>query len=117
MNRDIDNVRKTSMRLHDEEVERFRALLEYNILDTGPEPCFDELARLAGYVSKTPIAFITFVDENREWIKSVIGIDSEMREIPRDKSFGAYVINHPEDVLSVSRPMEDERTRQNPFLQ
>lgn len=105
------------MRLHDEEVERFRALLEYNILDTGPEPCFDELARLAGYVSKTPIAFITFVDENREWIKSVIGIDSEMREIPRDKSFGAYVINHSEDVLSVSRPMEDERTRQNPFLQ
>jgi diguanylate cyclase (GGDEF)-like protein len=117
MNRDVDNVRKTSMRLHDEEVERFRALLEYNILDTGPEPAFDELARLAGYVSKTPIAFITFVDENREWIKSVIGIDSEMREIPRDKSFGAYVINHPEDVLSVSRPMEDERTRQNPFLQ
>jgi len=117
MNRDIDNVRKTSMRLHDEEVERFRALLEYNILDTGPEPCFDELARLAGYVSKTPIAFITFVDENREWFKSVIGTDSGLREVPRDKSFGAYVINHPEDVLSVSRPMEDERTRQNPFLQ
>ncbi len=117
MNRDIDNVRKTSMRLHDEEVERFRALLEYNILDTGPEPAFDELARLAAYVAKTPIALITFVDENREWIKSVIGTDSEMREIPRDKSFGAYVINHPEDVLSVSRPLEDERTRQNPFLQ
>ncbi len=105
------------MRLHDEEVERFRALLEYNILDTGPERSFDELARLAAYVSKTPIAFITFVDENREWFKSVIGIDSGIREVPRDKSFGAYVINHSEDVLAVSTPLDDERTRQNPFLQ
>jgi diguanylate cyclase (GGDEF)-like protein len=116
MNRDIDKVRKTSMRLHDEEVERFRALLEYNILDTEPDPAFDELARLAAYICRTPIALITFVDENREWFKSVIGIDSGIREVPRDKSFGAYVINHPEDVLSVTKPLEDERTKQNPFL-
>jgi diguanylate cyclase (GGDEF)-like protein len=116
MNRDIDKVRNTSMRLHDDEVERFRALLDYNILDTGPDPAFDELARLAAYVSRTPIALITFVDENREWFKSVTGIECAIREVPRDKSFGAYVINHPDDVLAVSRPLEDERTKLNPFL-
>lgn len=82
MNRDIDKVRNTSMRLHDEEVERFRALLEYNILDTGPDPAFDELARLASYIAKTPIALITFVDENREWFKSVIGVEPGLREVP-----------------------------------
>jgi diguanylate cyclase (GGDEF)-like protein len=116
MNRDIDNVRNTSMRLHDEEVERFRALLDYNILDTGPDPAFDELARLAAYISKTPIALITFVDETREWFKSVAGVETGLREVPRDKSFGAYVINHPEDVLAVSYPHEDDRTKANPFL-
>lgn len=116
MNRDIDNVRNTSMRLHDEEVERFRALLDYNILDTAPDPAFDELARLAAYISKTPIAFISFIDENREWFKSVTGVEAGLREVPRVKSFGAYVINHPEDILSVLCPLEDERTKANPFL-
>lgn len=105
------------MRLHDEEVERFRALLEYNILDTGPDPAFDELARLASYIAKTPIALITFVDENREWFKSVIGVETGLREVPRVKSFGAYVINHPDEILAVPYPLEDERTKTNPFLQ
>ena len=82
------------MKLHDEEVERFRVLVDYDILDTGPEEAFDELARLAAYICKSPIAIISFVDENREWFKSVVGLDMEVSEIPRDRSFGAYVINH-----------------------
>lgn len=116
MNRDIDNVRNVSMKLHEEEVERYRALLDYNILDTGSEECFDELARLAAYICKTPVALISFVDENREWLKSVIGIDTDLKEVTRDKSFGTYVINHPDEMLAITNPLEDERTKLNPFL-
>lgn len=116
MNRDFDKVRNASMKLHDDEVERFRALLEYNILDTESEESFDELARLAGYICRTPIALISFVDENREWFKSVIGIGTDLREVPRDRSFGTYVINHPDDLLAITNPLQDERTRLNPFL-
>ncbi len=116
MNRDFDKVRNASMKLHDDEVERFRALLDYNILDTEPEESFDELARLAGYICKTPIALISFVDENREWFKSVIGIGTDIREVPRDRSFGTYVINNPDELLAITSPLQDERTRLNPFL-
>jgi hypothetical protein len=94
MSRDYEDIRSSSMKLHDEEVERFRVLVDYDILDTGPEEAFDELARLAAYICKSPIAIISFVDENREWFKSVVGLDVEVSEIPRDRSFGAYVINH-----------------------
>ncbi len=116
MNRDYDNIRNMSMKLHDEEVERFKALLDYNILDTGSEDVFDELARLAAYICKTPIALISFVDENREWFKSIVGLETDIREAPRDKSFGTYVINHPEELLSISDPLQDERTKLNPLL-
>jgi GAF domain-containing protein len=116
MNRDFDKFRNASMKLHDEEVERYGALLDYNILDSGPEECFDELARLAAYICKTPIALISFVDENREWLKSVIGIDTDLNEIPRDKSFSTYVINNPDEMLAISNLLEDERTKLNPFL-
>lgn len=116
MNRDFDDVRKSSMKLHDEEVERFRALLEYRILDTGSDESFDELGRLAAYVCKTPIAIITFVDENREWFKSVVGLETVIKEVPRDRSFGTYVINSPEEFLAISNPLSDDRTRSNNFL-
>ncbi|HML95925.1 MAG TPA: diguanylate cyclase [Thermodesulfobacteriota bacterium] len=116
MNSDYDNVGNGSMRFHDEEVERYRALLEYGVLDTAPEEAFDEISRLAAYICKTPIALITFVDEGREWFKSVTGLDADISEVPRDKSFGAYVINNQGDFLSISNPLEDDRTKRNPFL-
>lgn len=104
------------MRFHDEEVERYRALLDYGVLDTAPEEAFDEISRLAAYICRTPIALITFVDEGREWFKSVTGLDTDMVEVPRDKSFGAYVINNQGDFLSISNPLEDDRTKRNPLL-
>jgi len=104
------------MKLHDEEVERFRALVDYDILDTGPEEAFDDLARLAAYICKSPIAIISFVDENREWFKSIVGLDTDISEIPRDRSFGAYVINHSSPPLTVANPSQDERTKLNPLL-
>lgn len=116
MNRDYDNIRNVSMKLHEEEVERFKALLDYKIMDTGSEEAFDELARLAAYICKTPIALISFVDENREWFKSIVGLETDIREVPRDRSFGTYVINQPGELLSVSDPLQDERTKLNPLL-
>jgi diguanylate cyclase (GGDEF)-like protein len=116
MNSDYENVRNGSMRFHDEEVERYRALLDYGILDTVPEEAFDEISRLAAYVCKTPISLITFVDESREWFKSATGFETDITEVPRDRSFGTYVINNPGDFLAISNPLEDDRTRHNPLF-
>ncbi len=52
------------------EEARVVALEKYAILDTDPEQSFDDLALLASYICKTPIAYIALVDEDRQWFKS-----------------------------------------------
>jgi len=108
-------MQKTDMNLKGNELERQRSLLNFRILDTEPEEAFDELARLAAYVCKTPIALITFIDKEREWIKSAVGVEVKTREIPNDRSFGAKVISDPEEFLAVFDALGDERLRANHY--
>jgi hypothetical protein len=39
----------------DPEVDRLHALESYRILDTPPDPAFDDLTALASYICGTPI--------------------------------------------------------------
>lgn len=57
-----------------DEVARLDALRTYNVLDTPPEPEFDELCRLAAQLCDCPIAAITLVDGTRQWYKARIGL-------------------------------------------
>jgi diguanylate cyclase (GGDEF)-like protein/PAS domain S-box-containing protein len=63
---------------------RHDLLESYHILDTPPEAVFDRLAQLAADICETPVAAITFADEQRQWSKSVIGIElrDEQLHIP-----------------------------------
>ena len=45
-------------------------------LDTPREEMFDTLVQLAGLVCSTPIAALTLVDADREWLKASIGLDA-----------------------------------------
>jgi hypothetical protein len=58
----------------DDETGRLAALDRLEILDSGPEPAFDDLALLASQVCGAPFAAIAFVDRDREWFKSKVGI-------------------------------------------
>ena len=107
-NRDMD--------IQERDIDRERSLLNFRILDTDPEDSFDELARLAAFVCKTPIALITFVDKQREWIKSAVGANIEKKEIPLENSFGAKLISDPEEFLSVINPKNDEILCANPLI-
>ena len=96
--------------LPENEASRLGALWSYRILDTPPEECFDDLARLATYVCGTPIGLVGLVDANRQWFKSRIGWD--VSEIPREVSFGTHtILQH--DVLIVSDTLKDERFAKN----
>jgi len=76
-----------------EEVDRLTALRKYDILDTVPEVEFDNIAKIAAQVCETPIAFISFLDEHRQWFKSRIGL--EIAETPREFSICNRAIRQP----------------------
>lgn len=96
------------------ETRRLEALRGYDILDTAPELAFDDLANLAAVICETPIALISFVDENRQWFKSHIGLKEQ--ETPRDISFCAHAINEPTELLEVRDSRENELFYDNPLV-
>jgi len=67
------------------EEARLRAVARYVILDTPPEPAFDDITELATHVSGWKFAAITLVDTNRVWVKSARGFSAA--ELPRHASF------------------------------
>ncbi|HEX5629705.1 MAG TPA: histidine kinase, partial [Usitatibacteraceae bacterium] len=56
------------------EEERLARLAGYRILDTPPEPAFDDLARRAQEAARAPMAWLAFHDGAREWVKAGAGI-------------------------------------------
>lgn len=93
-----------------------KALSNSAVVETESKEEFDQLARIASFVSKTPIAMISFVDDNREWFKSITGINTSFREVDLEKSFGLQVIAHKGEMLHIENPHEDVRTRNNPMI-
>lgn len=95
------------------ETERLDALQRYRILDTAAEAAFDDFARLAAFISDTPIALITLVDTGRQWFKARYGLDST--ETPRDHAFCSYTILGDEPLV-VEDATADERFVHNPLV-
>ena len=88
---------------------RIKKLYEYQILDTHPEDTFDKIALLASKVFKTPYAFVTFVDEDRVFIKANIS-PFEGNVIPREKSLCGMAITDDECTI-VHDAMENEHMK------
>jgi hypothetical protein len=57
-----------------DEAERLAALEQLAILDTEPEKEFDRLVQLATTICQVPIGAITFIDSQRQWFKSRVGL-------------------------------------------
>jgi len=68
-----------------EEEGRLAALRRYEILDTAPEPAFDDIVALASRLCGVPIALVVLIDETRAWMKAGVGIP--LSAIPRDLAF------------------------------
>jgi signal transduction histidine kinase len=96
-----------------DEAERLRALYELKILDTPPEPDFDDMVRLASYICDTPISLVNLIDRDRQWSKARHGIEED--EIPRDVSFCAHAILGG-DLMVVPDATADARFADNPLV-
>lgn len=103
---------KTSQ-LTENEIERLKALYDYDILDTEAEKVFDDLTLLAASICNTPITLISLVDPNRQWFKSTVGLDAE--ETSRDIAFCAHAI-HQQEIFEVEDTLRDTRFFDNPLV-
>ncbi|HTR00660.1 MAG TPA: PAS domain S-box protein [Candidatus Acidoferrum sp.] len=72
------------------EEARLKALYRLGILDTPPEPQFDQLTHLAMTLTGCPISLITLIDTERQWFKACIGLDGTEDE--RSPGFCPYTI-------------------------
>jgi PAS domain S-box-containing protein len=95
------------------ERRRLAALHRYGILDTPEAEAFDRITDLVARLLDVPIALVTFVDEDRQWFKSCVGV--EQRETPREIAFCNYNIRE-EGVMVVEDATNDPRFADNPFV-
>ncbi|HEX8422041.1 MAG TPA: GAF domain-containing protein, partial [Pyrinomonadaceae bacterium] len=105
---------KTKTPVPCDEAGRIAALRECGILDTAPEECFDDIARLAAYICKTPIALVSLVDKSRLWFKAKVGFP--LSELPRESTFCTQAILKPEPFI-IEDASADKRYAKNPYVQ
>ncbi|MBV9495219.1 MAG: PAS domain S-box protein [Acidobacteria bacterium] len=96
-----------------DEARRLATLKAYDILDTPAEEAFDGLVRLAALICGTPIAVMSIIDEERQWLKSAIGM--KLGETARDVAFCAHAIMK-DEVMIVPDALTDERFAENPLV-
>lgn len=95
------------------ESERLRKLVSYNILDTPSENDYDELVQLASEICQVPISLMTLVDTDRQWFKSRVGL--EVPQTSREVSFCGHAITQ-DDLFIVENAVEDLRFHDNPLV-
>ncbi len=95
------------------ERDRLAALRRFELLDTPPEPAFDQITRMAAKLLNVPIALISLIDENRQWFKSRVGLATQ--ESPRELAFCAHAIMS-DDVFVVGDASVDPRFGANPLV-
>lgn len=95
------------------EAERLNNLHQYNILDTLPEETWDNITRMASLICGTPISVISLVAQDRQWFKSIVGLDAT--ETSRDVAFCAYTILD-DQILHVEDALKDDRFKDNELV-
>lgn len=96
-----------------DEEQRLAALRAYGILDTDPEPDFDDIVHLAAHICGTPVAAISLVEDRRQWFKSELGLG--LRETPIEVSFCARAALSP-GLTIVPDASIDPRFAGNPLV-
>jgi diguanylate cyclase (GGDEF)-like protein/PAS domain S-box-containing protein len=95
------------------EGDRLMALHRLALLDTAPDESFDRITRLAAEALCVPILLLSLVDENRQWFKSRVGLDTG--HIDRNISFCGHVL-FDERPLVIHDARIDARFADNPLV-
>lgn len=89
------------------EGERLIALHDYDVLDSAAELHYDDITRLASMICDMPIALVSFVDGDRQWFKSKVGL--EFSQTRRSESICSHAILHPHALTELPDLSRDSR--------
>lgn len=95
------------------EQARLQLLHELELLDSAPEPIFDHIVRLVRTVFAADAAFISLLDDQRQWFKAKTGLS--FAETPREHAFCSHVVSSGE-TLVVNDAQRDPRFQHNPYV-
>lgn len=96
-----------------DDARRLEALALYDIMDTDPEPEFDDIVLLASEICDTPVSLVSLVATDRQWFKARIGF--EPCQTPIEQSVCAHSLTST-DLLIITDLTADERTRDNSLV-
>ncbi|QNJ98636.1 sensor histidine kinase [Constantimarinum furrinae] len=96
------------------EVRRLAEVKKYKLLDTPPEEDYDNITTLLATICDTPIALITLLDKDRNYLKSRYGVT--ISESPRELSFCGHAIYEDTDLFIVEDARKDIRFKDNPLI-
>jgi hypothetical protein len=96
-----------------DEDERLASLRRTGALDRPANIRLDHLARQAADAAGAPMAFVSLVDRERQWLAAKVG--TTLEEAPRDTAFCAYAILS-DEVLWVEDARLDARFADNPLV-
>ena len=97
----------------DNEPARLAQLLGLQVLDSAPDEVLDGLVRCTALVLGYPVAMISLVDAERQWVMASHGL--QLSDIPREHAFCAHALCGP-DLFEVPDARVDPRFADNPLV-
>lgn len=76
-----------------DETKRLTSLEEYQLLESETDPRFERLVEMAVDLFDVPVAYISLLDDTRQWFKARIGLD--FSETPLSQSLCLHSIQQP----------------------
>ena len=95
------------------ETKRLDVVKKFNELNFKDNKELNDLVILASEICQVPIAMITLMGEEIQWIKSVLGVD--ISENTRENSFCKHLINTNEAMV-IPDTLEDDRFKNHPLV-
>lgn len=95
------------------EEERLKKLYELDIMDTLEEQAYDDITYLVAQICDTPIALVSLIDRERQFLKSHHGLD--VNEVSRELGFCPHAILD-NNLMVVEDATKDERFHDNPLV-
>ena len=106
----------SDLRLHPDtphEKERLKKLRALQILHGDRDPAFDNLAKLAATIARTPFAAISITDRDEQWYKAQYGWT--LNSIPRNQSPCALVVEGSSSIIVKDMKLDERLSSRTSF--